>query len=754
MSPVSSAESKARTLAVLAGVFAIALCVRLLHVAALYDSPFFHFMLGDAHTYDAWGLDLAAGNWLGQEVFYQAPLYPYFLGIVYATFGHDYLALRLVQALLGAGACALLARAGWMLFGKSAGIASGILLALYAPAIFFDGMVQKSVLSLFLLCLSLWFVARLLERSDFGPARTWFGCGLATGALVLARENAIVLAAVLVAWPFFHARLLRSEPGALRRTRPFFASLALVAGLACALLPVAARNQVVGGEFHLTTSQLGTNLFIGNNPDANGSYMPLRYGRGSAKYEREDATALAEEATGRTLTPSEVSRYWTGRAIDFASSQRADWLRLMARKFALLWDAIEAVDSEDQYTVAEGSWPLRVTGRFAHFGVVAPLAVLGIFVTWGDRRRLAVLYAEMGAYAASVLLFYVFARYRYPLVPFLVLFAGVGLTGALRFAREATPVARATCAASVLAFAVFSNTGSPSDVKKMSAVTHYNLGNAYKVEGDPESAISHYLEALARDEIFPDAHHNLAATYASVHRYAEAEAHYRINLQRGPGDALAHNNLANLLVTSERLDEAVLHFERAVALEPNYSEAHYGFGLVLASREEWNDAAEHFRRVFALDPTRSGLGRQLGLALQRSGAGAEALPHLLTALRTEPRASDLLRPAAWILATHPNDDLRNGELAVTLALREVEAARVAKARGFDVLAAAYAEAGRFEEAGQAADRALELVGKRSGMRSRAIAARREGYAQGQPYRSLPDRVEGDLENDRLQTRDD
>jgi hypothetical protein len=78
-------------------------------------------------------------------------------------------------------------------------------------------------------------------------------------------------------------------------------ALAFAGGLAGALLPVAFRNWWVGGEFHLTTSQLGPNLYIGNHPGAPGGYEPLRPGRGSAEFERQDATELAEQALGRRL---------------------------------------------------------------------------------------------------------------------------------------------------------------------------------------------------------------------------------------------------------------------------------------------------------------------------------------------------------------------------------------------------------------------------------------------------------------------
>jgi hypothetical protein len=133
----------------------------------------------------------------------------------------------------------------------------------------------------------------------------------------------------------------------LRRAAVFLAGLALV------LVPVAARNSIVGGGFYITTSQFGPNLYIGNNPAADGTYQSLRYGRGAPEYERQDATELAEHALGKTLTPSEVSSYWTDKALEFITSHPAAWLRLTSRKVALLWNATEMLDTESQDAHAE-----------------------------------------------------------------------------------------------------------------------------------------------------------------------------------------------------------------------------------------------------------------------------------------------------------------------------------------------------------------------------------------------------------------
>ena len=85
-------------------------------------------------------------------------------------------------------------------FGRSAGIATGLILAFYAPAIFFDALIQKSVLDLFCLSLVLWLLAGRLADLPRPSHGAWFATGLAMGALILTRENAVALAVVLAGW--------------------------------------------------------------------------------------------------------------------------------------------------------------------------------------------------------------------------------------------------------------------------------------------------------------------------------------------------------------------------------------------------------------------------------------------------------------------------------------------------------------------------------------------------------------------------
>ena len=417
-------------------MFVIALVVRLIHVWQMREAPFFSVLLGDSRGYDEWARRIAAGEWLGTDVFYQAPLYPYFLGAIYTLLGRDLFVVRVSQAIVGALSCATLSMAAERLFSRRAGLIAGLGLAFYAPAIFFDALIQKTVLDVFFLCLALFILSRLLDwppehgiRADIkGRALGWMCLGIVLGGLALTRENALVFVAVILVWIAARQEAIGMHGwrGWLTRARVTDAA-ALVLGVAVILAPVAARNYAIGGGFYVTTSQFGPNFYIGNNPRSDGTYMSLRPGRGAPEYERQDATELAEHASGRRLTPSEVSSYWSNRALDFIGSQPGAWLRLIGRKVVLLWNADEMLDTESQESHAEWSTLLSVGGWFGHFGLLVPLALLGVIATWHERARLWLLYAMIIAYAASVIAFYVFARYRFPLVPLLMLFASAGL---------------------------------------------------------------------------------------------------------------------------------------------------------------------------------------------------------------------------------------------------------------------------------------------------------------------------------------
>jgi tetratricopeptide (TPR) repeat protein len=607
-------------------IFAVALIVRLIHVWQIRTAPFFSILMGDSRAYDEWARQIARGDWLGHEVFYQAPLYPYFLGTLYAIAGRNLLMVRICQAIIGSIACMLLGLAGRRFFSRRVGLIAGLLLALYAPAIFFDALLQKSVLDVFFICLTMWILSGLVVGE---PRRRWpwLWLGLGMGALSLTRENALVFAAVILLWVFVRGRVAGRE-------RVVEAG-AFVLGLTIVLVPVAVRNHIVGGGFYVTTSQLGPNFYIGNNPKADGTYMSLRFGRGSPEYERQDAIELAERATGRHLTPAEISSYWEDRALDFITSHPAAWLKLLGRKAALLWNATEMLDTESQESYAEWSTPVRLAGHLGHFGILVPLAAFGVWATWGERKRLWILHAMAIAYAATVVMFYVFARYRFPLVPFLVLFASAGLACVPQFVRARSIQGAALVLAPVLAIAIFVNWPMLSG-DLMQAITENNLGVALENEGRFDEATSHYRRAIAFKADYAPAYNNMGTALRAKGNREEAVATYQRALSLQPDYPEAHYNVGNVLVDLGRAREAVDHFQRALQVIPGSVDVHNNLGIALAAQGRLDEAIAQFREALKIDAGSAKAHRNLGDALASNGARDDAIDELRQAVQLEP----------------------------------------------------------------------------------------------------------------------
>ncbi len=432
-------------------------------------------------------------------------------------------------------------------------------------------------------------------------------------------------------------------------------------------MPVAARNYAVGGGFYLTTSQFGSNLYIGNHTGADGTYVSLRPGRGAPEFERQDATQLAEYALKRRLTPAEVSSYWTARVRAFIVSEPGEWLALMARKTALLVNISEMLDTESQESYAEVSWPLRVLGVAGHFGVLVPLAAFGLWVSWSDRRRLWPLYAMLAAYAASVVAFFVFARYRYPLVPFLLVFASAGLVAARPFVRGATRW-QLIAVASALAVVAAAVNRPMLPVDRMRAITETNLGTALHEAGRLDDAEAHYRRAIAFRPDYAPAYNNLGVTQRVQGRIDEAIRTYQDGLGHLSDYPDLHYNLANALIAQGRYDVAIEHLNRALAAAPPSAATRNNLGMALATAGRLAEAVTEFRAAIDIDPSSALAYRNLGNTLATQGQAAEALPNLARAAELEPANADARYDYGSLLLELGRFEAAAGEFRAALAV--------------------------------------------------------------------------------------
>jgi tetratricopeptide (TPR) repeat protein len=382
------------------------------------------------------------------------------------------------------------------------------------------------------------------------------------GLLALTREHALVFAPAVplwIVWRFAYA----GERGRLA----WAWAAAFLLGVSLVLGPVALRNYIVGDTFALTTSQLGPNFFIGNNPDATGFYESLVPGRHTPDFESPDATRLAEQALGRSLTRGEVSDYWLGRGLDFIAEQPVAWLRLTVWKLLLSWNDFEIADTEDMYVYADWSWLLRALLKGLHFAVLAGLAAAGVVFAWPQRRDTALLLWLAAVFSASVALFMVFARMRYPLVPLMLPFAGFALVRAPGLWREGALRPLALGAVALIAVTFLCQLQLVEE-ERFKVTAYTNLGGIMLSHDRLDEAESYLEKAQALFEREVSLQFHLASLRARQQRLGEAEAHLRLMLEIEETDFRGHRLLAAVLQRQGREAEAERHRRRARELSP------------------------------------------------------------------------------------------------------------------------------------------------------------------------------------------
>ncbi len=174
----------------------------------------------------------------------------------------------------------------------------------------------------------------------------------------------------------------------------------------------------------------------------------------------------------------------------------------------------------------------------------------------------------------------------------------------------------------------------------------------------------------------------------------------------GEEEAALRLALAESIVKQGRQEDAVEHLERAIKLDPEFGRAHFVLAGLLRTTGRREEAIRHYLRAVEIDPEDAESHHGLGVTLRTAGRPAEALRHLADAARLRPEWPAPLIPMVWMLVAAEPDDARALE-AVRLARRAVELTRSQNPVALDTLAAAYAAAGRLEEAVATAREAVE-----------------------------------------------
>jgi len=609
-------------------LFAAALLLKLIYVVASSDALFVRVPIMDSRYYDQMAQTIAGGQLVQDDAFFMGPLYPYFLGLVYSVFGRDFLLVRVLQVMVGAGTVMLAFLLGRQMFRPVAALAGAVLLTLYGAMTFYESQLLMEWMGAFLNCAAL---LALLRARDTGSRRTSAVAGALLGLSALARASILVFALAALAWIAWEERVR----GRYARSASFAGALLLV------LLPAMIHNGVVSRDFLPVTSNAGVNFYIGNGTRANGTFVPIQ-----DVDVIDDVTTrdYVERQTGRAMSPADVSSYWFHRTFEEIDGNWARVLELTVRKTAMFFNGYEVPQIENFGTQRAEFRSLGIL--FVPLWFVMVFGVLGMLFAVRQVPRSRLLAAFVAIYAASIVVFFVTGRYRAQVAPELCLFAGyalVSLPGRLASLRSAAAVGVAVVALALATSPdlfridpdmirfreLVRNARRLSELKSYApalreagkaiavypkepegylqrAIVHKESGNDFK-------AVEDYQRALAIDRAQPSVHYDLAQALRRLNLLEEAVREYRAATEVDPRMAQAFNNMGVTYREMGKYADAVSAFQQAIAVAPRHVRARNNLGACYAEMGREEEAIATFEATAREFPDYANTWRNLAM---------------------------------------------------------------------------------------------------------------------------------------------
>jgi len=561
-------------------IFGLATALRIAYALSSRQSPLFDQLDLDSRFYDLWAKRIAGGDWIGDEVFFMGPLYPYFLAVIYAIAGPNLLLVKIIQSVIGGLTAVFTFLLGRECFNSTVGLIAGCFVAFYVPFIFYDNSILFPVLAALLNTVMLYMLCRGVsrrERMAFLVAGIF--CGLS------AAGNASVLAYT----PFVAAFLLLRGKGVIATRVAHVLVFAL--GIAMVVMPITIRNYVVGRDFVPLTSNAGLNLFIGNNPRSTGAYVKPE---SLDVYTDPSGRTIAEAATGRRLKPSEVSAYWMDRAMQFVRARPRQFLMNLARKFFFFWSVYEIPQIEHLQFEKRFSAILRIPSP--SFGIICPLGIFGISIALRRNSISWLPFLFILVYSCTIVAFFVVARYRLPMIPALMGFAALGVYHVATELESWRYLLKSSAILIALFLLVHINFFGVDPLSGY-AQSYYRVGLAYEKKGDYAAAMASYEKATELDPSLKGAYLNLGILLSRQGRYEQAKYQVMKAIGADSSYAKAYYDLGLIYAEQAQADSALAMFDRALRLDPDYDLAALAKASVLYEMAKLDSAGMILSRL-------------------------------------------------------------------------------------------------------------------------------------------------------------
>jgi len=453
--------------------------------------------------------------------------------------------------------------------------------------------------------------------------------GVMIGLAAITRPLMLGLAPLFVLWLLFRSD--RSRTGLVP-------ALILAGAIIVTIAPVTLRNLLAADDFVIVSSSGGINFYIGNNTEADGLSAAMPPPLGSS-WQIAEIRLMAEEDMGSRLKSSEVSAYWFKRGLDWIFNDPVGFIRLYIKKMYFLFNKAEISNNRNIDHFFQRHRILDIIPL--NFAIVFVLALTGIVMNlfdrrWGEASGFILSFTVL--YALIIALFFINARFRLPILPYLFIFASDGIHRIIERSSKRTIFRRQNLVAVLAGFLALLLSISNLYHIKLNDTSGgmFNKANYFLHLDRLNEAVALYRDVLAANPTYPEANLNLGAAFFRMARGDSAEVYFTEELRHHPHNARAHSNMASLYFSRGDLEKSRRYAGEAIDRAPYLSDPYRILIRIQATLDDTAGVAQTVRRAAQNARNKMAIDIEAGIVYSQWGMYDRAIERLKTALAGDP----------------------------------------------------------------------------------------------------------------------
>lgn len=570
-------------------IFSVAAILRLLYFLEIKNNPLFLEPSLDAQIYHRWAWRIVATkNLIGTEPFLLNPGYPYLLALIYYIFGCYIKVVAVIQFIVGAVSSVLIYFISLKIFNKVVSILAGLIASAYGVFIFYEGFLVNFVWINFFNLLALLLLIKAIEKNSLTQGLL---SGIFVGLSAVFRPNILMFIILILLWSIlFKRQLLRII-------------ISGIIGVILMLSPCILRNYIVLKEPIISSVSMGINFYIGNHPDADGSFGALKKIGLVAGIPQVMLNFFKEKTKlnfKRDVSYTEMNLYLFKEGSKFITTNPIKWLKLFIKKTLLFINSRE-IGSNYNYEMFKKLYSKKLS-YLLNFYIIGPISFIGLFFSIKNLKNGWLLLCFFFAYFFTVVIFFMLSEYRLPVVPILIIFCSYGL---IIFSKKLKNKEYFHILGIFFIYILILNIMNINVFQKEEKNIYQlcDLGDYFKTSGDIEKAKYYYKEAININPSHYLPYHKMGEFLFILEDYQNAKTYFEKCVNITP-TANEYTNLGSVYFNLNEYDLSEKNYLIAIKLDQNLPEAWCGLGSVYNIKRNFKKACYAWERYILLEPNK------------------------------------------------------------------------------------------------------------------------------------------------------